>query len=418
MSKGSERTQTCSLCKATGHWSQDCQQYTSPKEKYDRLREIGGCTRCSNANHEGKDCYKSKKLKCRNCAGAHFEYLCISGQEKKKGPKKGTQVNLAGLECLSGTTSANTLLGTLTCEVHRGRPLRALKDSGSQSNFVAKAALTDTNHKIIDRSVHLSIRGINCVGEKRTMEVEMLLKFDGAKKPRPVRLYVLDEIPTALSLPKLGVLVGQFKSKGYQLADRSLNENSVGIKNLDLILGANEILQLDEKPVRLGKESGYISTKCGVILQGNLDQLITDSEQLKNLAKVEQGSKSTSGIEMCALTAATEEQATVVKDDLNDMILEFQEYGFPLENSEEKGEEIIEDDRAVESDREAMEYLIKECKISPEGRIIMPLLFVSKVKHLLPDNYNLAQVILHGLYKKYKDDPEKLNLMNYSIQEL
>ena len=417
VSKHKERTPKCSLCDEESHWAQECPKYSTPKAKCERLNQIGGCTKCASSFHNESKCYRTKNKKCGTCTGAHFEYLCTGGHETKKGSsgsKKTAQASLAALECLSGSSSNNTILGTLTCPVRGGPPLRVLTDSGSQSNFIAEAALTDTNHTVIERSVQLSLRGINGPKEHLTNEVEVLFEF--GKKPTPVRLYVLEEIPTSLSLPKLGKVVEIFTNKGYVLADKTLHGKSTGIKNLDVLLGANVLLQLNEKLVRFGKESGYKETKHGVVLQGDIDRLISDTMHLKNLAKVDQGPTGATGTNTCTLSVVQSEQATESKDSLEDALLEYQQSEVPMEKLEE--ENIETEERTVESDQMLIEYLINNTERLPDGRLKMPLLFNAKVKHLLPDNYKLALTILNGLWKKFKDDPEKLKLMDNAIKEL
>ena len=72
----------CILCsndnKKCEHYLKDCVVYDSPKKKFDKLREIGACTRCSFRNHLAKDCHFVFKQNCRIRKGSHLTYLCLN----------------------------------------------------------------------------------------------------------------------------------------------------------------------------------------------------------------------------------------------------------------------------------------------------------------------------------------------------
>ena len=71
----------CGLCKKDGnkhdHTMDSCAVYTSPKQKYDQLRKINGCTKCSFINHITSKCTFVFKSNCRHCDGLHMSYLCM-----------------------------------------------------------------------------------------------------------------------------------------------------------------------------------------------------------------------------------------------------------------------------------------------------------------------------------------------------
>ena len=83
-----------------------------------------------------------------------------------------------------------------------------------------------------------------------------------------------------------------------------------------------------------------------------------------------------------------------VKDD---HILEFQSLDEKCGDILNK--ENFSDENIPELDRELIEYLIENTERDEEGRLIMPLLWNDKVKHLLPTNLNLAKNILKSMFK-------------------
>ena len=269
------------------------------------------------------------------------------------------------------------------------------------------------------------VRGINNSKVYETQEVEMNFRFDG--KLTKIRLYVLEKIPTNLSLPKLGEVVKKFRTKGYDLADRNLKENSKYIKDLDVMLGAGALAKLDEKIVRFGAGSIYLETNQGLVLQGDLDNMIEDLPKLKD-ARKQEGTQ----VMTCALTGALgrgslnlPEGEIVIntvggcskKDEVDEAELEFEQIRVVAD--EEKNDEHTEiDDRMVEQDAAAIDYLIDRTIRTPSGRLEMPILYSHSVKQYLPDNYRMAQAMARSLEMKYSKDPEKMNMMNSSIKDL
>ena len=67
---------------------------------------------------------------------------------------------------------------------------------------------------------------------------------------------------------------------------------------------------------------------------------------------------------------------------------------------------------------ELFKFVINNIRLSEEGRIVVPALWLESVKHLLPDNYKLASSILKSVLRKYRNDESKLNQYNESISKL
>ena len=78
----------------------------------------------------------------------------------------------------------------------------------------------------------------------------------------------------------------------------------------------------------------------------------------------------------------------------------------------------ISEDNAVERDQNLVKYLLDNTNRDSNGRLVMPLLWNSEFKHLIPQNLNLARSVLFSTLKKYRNEPEKMKLMNNCISEL
>ena len=62
-------------------------------------------------------------------------------------------------------------------------------------------------------------------------------------------------------------------------------------------------------------------------------------------------------------------------------------------------------------------YVIENSYINESGRLVVPALWDHKVIHRLPRNFNLAKSVLKSVFKKYKNDKEKIFQYNRVIQD-
>ena len=75
----------CVLCSAdrknNEHWMKDCPAYPTARNKFDKLRSIKACTRCSFSNHETGVCQFKFKTNCHHCDREHMSYLSLKNKE-------------------------------------------------------------------------------------------------------------------------------------------------------------------------------------------------------------------------------------------------------------------------------------------------------------------------------------------------
>ena len=166
----------CVLCssddKKSDHFLKDCNVYVSPKQKFDKLRIIKGCTKCSFKNHQSKDCRFVFKSCCRFCKGEHMSYLCLNPINLQVSQASSTEpadahATLGSVilsESMQSSINDPILLPTFTaylktkdCKI----PVRVFKDSGSQRTFICKSIADRLNATVIHDNVNLTIRGFN-----------------------------------------------------------------------------------------------------------------------------------------------------------------------------------------------------------------------------------------------------------------
>ena len=75
-------------------------------------------------------------------------------------------------------------------------------------------------------------------------------------------------------------------------------------------------------------------------------------------------------------------------------------------------------DSSVDHHNELVKFLLHSCSRNNDGRLIMPLLWNARVKHLLAQNYKLARSILYGNLKKLKNDSLKMGMIDDNIKTL
>ena len=73
----------CNLCYRTGqpysHKISLCKTYPTAQDKISKLRELGGCTKCTSLKHNTTNCnYQGDK--CRTCQDLHHNILCTSNK--------------------------------------------------------------------------------------------------------------------------------------------------------------------------------------------------------------------------------------------------------------------------------------------------------------------------------------------------
>ena len=437
----------CPICSVDNdHAINKCTAYKTSQGKLARLAQLNFCQKCTHAEHLSQKCnYRFKKSSCF-CNGWHFSFLCPNSKNDCSGNPKPCDLGTTPIltnnfltvshSFLRGT-NLDSVLSTLTCLLPGKIPVLTLRDSGSQSNFILTSLLSPDNHEVLKSDVKLSIDGFNSSTSYVSKLVRVNVKF--GEQVKSVEFLTMDSFKFNLNLPKLSVIVAEFKQKGYILADQSLNENSDSIENVGMILGADAAYCFQDKNVRFGEHSMFYEAPYGVMLIGNIEKMIADLCYLPDLTVKRGPPESMSGnnfttngllrvnpcptISVLACNISNEEMdldnflPMPTKKDITDNYgLEFQ--SVDKQCSELLGKEPTDNCETVELNTKLLNYLFQNIKRSETGRIIMPLLWNSKVKNLLPRNFELAKSVLFSNIKKYGKNEQYMALMKENVKEL
>lgn len=253
------------------------------------------------------------KDSCRKCGGFHFSYLCSKAysevshvattepaktgakpkEEQKSKPKNNkneckevhSKVVVAS-GSYQGELENASILPTFSCKFENTLNIRCLKDCGSQANFIVKRLVDLYKLKVIDNNVTINLNGINASQCYKTQLVEVHLEFGAIK--RKLTAIVLPDIKLTLNLNQMDKVVEFFINQGKPLADKLLYRDPTYIDNFDFILGANSSYCLPEKEVTFGKNNSsvYSETEIGVLLKGEIPQLLEDLPYLCNATEL------------------------------------------------------------------------------------------------------------------------------------
>jgi len=446
----------CSLCsKDTGkdsdHPIQRCRVYKTADEKVSKLKEYGGCLKCTTLGHVQAKCSFKLFSRCSLCSRWHFSFLCT---EKSSGDKSGTKnrsekkntVNLSNSSNSSVSTanmisvsnssvsSSRAVIPTFVCAIG-GRKLRGLKDIGCQSNFVTASAVKNCAYNVLQDSVDLKVTGFNtsCIYRARVLEIAV----EFGENVRKIPVIEIPSINIALNLPGLSEVAREFVARGYTLADSNLISND-SISNLDLVLGTKSAHCLRASEIAFGhyEDSVYGQSDIGVLLMGDVDTMRRNLSFLPTLKSLNSSSFTAStGIQ----SIVENKRVKTSESSLNFGIFENDHISLPsapvefvtsanflVLNGDDQvdrleldraTEEVLEktyiqnldvhadDDPDISSEENCllMRWALDNSTHDSDGRICLPLLWNPRVKHLLGFNKRLSEAILASNLSKYKD---------------
>ena len=459
----------CSICtkvdgKLADHPIHKCAKFDSAEAKIDKIRNSKGCIKCSNLNHQSKFCRYRFKNRCKYCSEWHFSFLCIrsvddkqvtnkgvskpdnhsatdKGKDKAKSKPRenkeisGSMVNI--MEAFQSDSDMQSVLPTFTSTLDNGLKLRCLKDSGCQCNFILTDIADRYSLPTLRENISLTVNGINTTQNYTTKLVEVRLQI--GDKLRKIEALCMPSINVKLKLPKLGKVVSGFKERGYLLADESLSNNSCDIQSIQLILGTRSAYCLPQQEHLFGStlESLYSETPAGVLLHGNVEQILKDLSFLPYVGSCFQGLVQLSDHNLVDSIFGTNNTCLVSDYDFKDTvdpvnINVFDDKGEIIESQlikaankilEEschrfvKSEPDDSDSGSSEINKKLVKFALEDMKRDKEGRIVVPLLWNSQVSHLLGSNQGLAVSILKSNLKKLQNNRNKLLLMDKVFKE-
>ena len=282
--KGKFSGQKCNLCvdgnNTDYHPIFRCSHYQTSADKLERIKNLKGCVKCASLGHDVNQCKFRFKRKCVHCRKWHFDFLCPtfsnSNASKKRGEgnsvvKTETNSGVVVLPCLSNDAVLPTFSFTIG---ENGKMLRGLKDTGSQSSFIAEKVVKELELQVIKEDVKLVVNGFNGPQNYSSKIVRFPIAFNA--KTYDIQAMMVPEIKIDLQLPNLGNIVKNFISKGYHLADEFLTKDSNSISDIDFLLGADMSHCLLSKDVCFGASSVFFESADGILLTGKISKLELD----------------------------------------------------------------------------------------------------------------------------------------------
>ena len=258
--KGNENFRPCSLCAresgTTDHPIFKCNKFPTPKDKIAEINQHDGCKRCANFGHTAQNCKLYFKSPCKNCKQWHFSFLCDVSLSTKDGTKETQQApkneddkkkkdkpqavsnqpqaqstanNVVWTDIKQSSSHKDSIIPTFTVPlVDSDSYLHAMKDSGSQENFVTEKAFKTHNFPIIKENIPLIVNGFNASREYTAKMIELNLSF--GEKINKLEAIVIPDISVTLNLPKMGSVVKMLEDKGFKLADCTLTGDTTKIE--------------------------------------------------------------------------------------------------------------------------------------------------------------------------------------------
>ena len=414
----------CSLCSGN-HAHYVCTKYNSALQKINRLKEIGGCTKCGYSNHKFSQC-KMLNLKCKYCSGPHFPCLCKSHDEKltcyaqpnekpkQNSNRKSTEKITTSVASISGVFSSicnkNYALPTFTCKVN-GTILRAMKDTGASMSLITKDFANKNKLKIIESNVSLTINGFNGPKDYRTSIVEVPMLMCTTNKTFTVNAICVPKIDVNLSLPHMGQVVYEVQSRGYVLADAMLTGDTDSISNIDMILGSDASFCIPCHTEVIGEEnpSTLLHSPEGIMFEGKLENLLFNCDYLFPFQrpvigdlsdKVSASNVEYSDVTLFQFSSSVKSKhfsESVIADEIAAAnISSLQRHCNNLLNYDL----ITVNEETVELNNKLAEFALNNAVRLNDGRLQFPLMWNETVSHLLGSNFNLAFKILNSNYKK------------------
>ena len=293
----------CILClsdsKKADHYLKDCSAYATAKNKFDKLRSINACTKCSFRNHDTKSCHFIFKSNCKFCQGAHMSYLCMKSSATMNKSSRVSTHSAAVFDSSDnehndhehtnshnvilaenyGLTAAETIvLPTFVAKIkYNGGylPVRIFKDGGSQRTFLCDSINEVVNAPIVDEHIPLTVQGFNSTRKLDTKSVSITVEI--GDKNYDITAICVDRIRTKFNVNGIHTVVNEFAKKGYNIADSNYVDSDCNhVDNIDIIFGTDVDALLPLTYQTFGSEnnlSSFIMSPLGVIFSGDVGKM-------------------------------------------------------------------------------------------------------------------------------------------------
>ena len=292
----------------------------------------------------------------------------------------------------------------------------------------------------------MSIKGFNGLRSYDTNMAKVPIKLgDNCYK---IAALVVPSTDLKLSLPSLGQVVDIMKNMKFEFADKLLTFNTSKIEDIQLLLGVDFSHCLMGRDVALGNinPSIYIESPAGIMLVGSIAKLLNnlqvnkepDTCVIEGNGKGTDGENITSAHFLChsyflSTTISTDKELfTLHNISTNCSFNVLSDKGMIIDRKLiEATDEVLEaesqfylnydqkiyNDESARLDSTLVKYTLNNIKVEQDGRITVPLLWNSKVMHLLSKNESLSKAVLKSNLKKMKNRKHHLIMIDECIKE-
>ena len=417
--------------------------YDTSKKKFEKIKSLSGCTRCSFLNHPTGDCKFNFRTNCQNCGKLHQTYLCMkdsaSSKEKSASSKDGSKSAIFSVSTVpseatisaacSGagyTVDSNSIiLPTFTADVcgpSDTKQVRFFRDGGCQRSFCERSLANQMNLRILQDNVHITIDGFNDSRNISTKIVSLPIEIAGIK--HEISAICLDKIRTSFYAKNISNIARSFAQKGYSLADKWLiNNHDDMVSNIGVVLGTDDDDVIPMTPILFGdsdRKSSFLDTAAGIVLSGNINRIQENLPYLPTrfgtscsavaLRSVPFIGKTVNDSvdEPHAYTTVDKEfdekyETSMIQDELRNLDVDLNEVLDIADISDEN-------DRMSKINASLVRDTLENTSRDSSGRLVVPLLWNPTNSHLLAKNFYLSKQLLNSTYKKLAKEPLKLEM--------
>ena len=348
-------------------------------------------------------CNQSELKSCKFCKKKHLFRLCATHVKKVKtvtSPVNGENSTSTTL-ATTGSSKRRTLLPTCMvplCQKGGGVvSVRTMMDQCSEHSFLLSSYLEQVEHEIVDK-IQLRLESFTEVTEPKECNVA-LVKFKHRNRQRPLRVIVVDRLPSYRSPAGLKAVCDSLIKKGFKLADPNVSSNG----ELGMLIGGDHYYDIIHTNHVKEDNSVLLPTIYGYALSG---KFAVEDDGNSNVEVVTVLKVATHPIEHVLnkdIDSKEVESLPEIKD-LN-ALWELDHVGIKSTEVSNRAKDILR----------KFEDTVRYNPGNKQYTVQLP--WRSSKKHLLPTNFKLALGRLRGLQKKFKSNPEFCNQYSTIIQE-
>lgn len=290
-------SKNCNFCNKAKHSMFNCFKFLklSVAARYDEVKRLKLCSNCFRSGHQSTEC---RAKGCPICGNNHNSLLHAVENSNEPTTTQSTTVTEAPdagqedvITCKMSVKRDHVLLPTALVKIYNSNDntsyiVRALLDTGSQSNFITLNLVNKL--KLKSTNINIKISGLNHTLSKTTNKCNLTINSLNNNYSKNISCLIIENITD--DIPTQSVNINELKiPDNLELADNSFYE----CKSIDLLLGATLFFDIIQQgKITLGKNKPILQqTMLGWIVAGTTKNtmnnevksyLCTDTKELQN----------------------------------------------------------------------------------------------------------------------------------------